>query len=379
MASEPGKRPLPLQILTGMFIFLGILTLVVLGVFALPPAAALGPAGPLAREATPAAALPPLLPTPSPSPPPSQPETLPPPPQPGPELLPTASPTPFPTPHLPTPDPWQGDRRINILLLGLDYADWDSADRTGPPRSDTLILVSVDPRSKSVAVISIPRDLWVDIPGMIRPNRINAAHRFGELYNLPGGGPALAARTVEQVLGVKIEYYVRLDFRAFERIVDELDGVFVEIPEEITVDPIGPNNTVVLQPGRQLLDGPTALAYARNRYTAGSDFDRSRRQQQVMFAIRDRLLQLNRLPRTILKAPALYNELEDGIVTNLTLEQAIQLAWLIPQVKKANIHTAVIGPNQIEVGMTEDGQSIYLPRTDRIRWLVEQVFAGKQP
>jgi polyisoprenyl-teichoic acid--peptidoglycan teichoic acid transferase len=267
---------------------------------------------------------------------------------PSPEAAPTRTRPPgstsTPTPALPTPDPWKGDRRVNILLLGLDYADWDSPDRQGPPRSDTMILLSVDPVSKSAATISIPRDLWVEIPGMIRPNKINAAHRFGELYNLPGGGPALAAKTVEQILSVSIDYYARIDFSSFERIIDEIGGIEVDVPEEIKVDPIGPNNTVVLQPGKQLLDGPVSLAYARNRYTAGDDFDRARRQQQVMLAVRSRLLQFDRLPRTILKAPALYRELDDGIVTNLPFDKAIQLAWLIPQIKSDHIYTAVIGP-----------------------------------
>jgi polyisoprenyl-teichoic acid--peptidoglycan teichoic acid transferase len=302
-----------------------------------------------------------------------------PPPEAAPTRITPPRPTSTPTTALPTPDPWKGDRRVNILLLGLDYADWDSPDRQGPPRSDTMILLSVDPVSKSAATISIPRDLWVDIPGMIRPNKINAAHRFGELYNLPGGGPALAAKTVEQILGVSIDYYARIDFSSFERMIDEIGGIEVDVPEEIKVDPIGPNNTVVLQPGKQLLDGPVALAYARNRYTAGDDFDRARRQQQVMLAVRSRLLQFDRLPRTILKAPALYRELDDGIVTNLPFDKAIQLAWLIPQIKSDHIYNAVIGPNQIIVDVTEDGQSIYVPRFDRIRYLVEQTFAGSPP
>lgn len=286
--------------------------------------------------------------------------------------------TPTPEPPLPTPNPWDGDQRVTILLLGLDSADWESPDRVGPPRSDTLILLSVDPKAKTAAIISIPRDLWVDIPGMIRPNKINAAHRFGELYNLPGGGPALAARTVSQLLGVRVDYYARLDFRAFERVIDEIGGVFLEIEEEIVVDPIGPGNTVLLKPGRQKLDGPLALAYARSRITTGGDFDRSRRQQEVMMALRREVLKLDRLPRLVLKAPVLYNELSEGIVTNLTLEQAVQLAWLLPQIDAEDIHTAVIGPNQVRADFTEDGQYIYVPIPERIQHLVSRVFSGRR-
>jgi polyisoprenyl-teichoic acid--peptidoglycan teichoic acid transferase len=290
-------------------------------------------------------------------------------------LLPTNTATP--EPPLPTPNPWDGDQRVSILLLGLDSADWESPQRIGPPRSDTMVLVSVDPKARTAAIISIPRDLWVDIPGMIRPNKINAAHRFGELYNLPGGGPALAARTVSQLLGVRVDYYARLDFRAFERIIDEIGGVTLDVPEEIKVDPIGPGNTVTLQPGRQKLDGPIALAYARNRKTLGSDFARSERQQQVMLAVRDQVLKMDNLPRLVLKAPKLYNELNEGIVTNLTLEQAVQLAWLLPQIDGKDIHTALIGPNQVYSDVTEDGQFIYVPIPERIHYLVSRVFSGQ--
>jgi polyisoprenyl-teichoic acid--peptidoglycan teichoic acid transferase len=285
---------------------------------------------------------------------------------------PLPSQTPIP---LPTPDPWTGDERVNLLVLGVDYADWDSPDRLGPPRSDTMILLTIDPASKTAGMLSIPRDLWVDIPGMVRPNRINAAHRFGELYELPGGGPALAARTVENLLGVPVHYYTRIDFSVFERLIDEIGGVEVDVPAEIQVDPIGPGNTVVLQPGRQTLDGPTALAYARNRSTQGDEADRSRRQQQIILAIRERLVRLDGLPVLVSKAPGLYSELREGIVTNLTLQEAIQLAWLAAQIHPQDIRTAVIGPNEVIFDTTEEGWAVYRPIPERIRWLVQGFFA----
>ena len=204
---------------------------------------------------------------------------------------------------MPTPDPWNGTNRVTILILGLDYADWQSEDRLGPARSDTMILLTIDPGSMTAGMLSIPRDLWVTMPGILGYHKINTAHRFGELYEMPGGGPGLASRTVEQLLGVKIDYYARIDFYAFESFIDELGGIEVNVPEEIKVDPIGEHNTVVLKPGTQLLDGPTALGYARNRYTADGDFDRSARQHQVIMAIRNRILSLNMLPMLVYKAP----------------------------------------------------------------------------
>jgi polyisoprenyl-teichoic acid--peptidoglycan teichoic acid transferase len=284
--------------------------------------------------------------------------------------VPTATPVP-----LPTPNPWTGKERVNVLVLGVDYADWDSPDRAGPPRSDAMILLTIDPKTKTAGMLSIPRDLYVDIPGMIRPNRINAAHRFGELYDLPGGGPALAARTVENLLGVPVHYYARIDFSAFERFIDEIGGIEIDVPEEITVDPIGPNNKVTLKAGKQTLDGPTALAYARSRNTPGNDSDRSARQQQVIMAVQKRLLKLNTLPLMVYKAPGLYRELSEGIQTNLTLDEAIQLAWLAIQIDRKDIKSEVIGPNQVVIDKTDEGWSVYRPIPERIQWLVSQFFA----
>jgi polyisoprenyl-teichoic acid--peptidoglycan teichoic acid transferase len=281
---------------------------------------------------------------------------------------------PTPTPPLPTPSPWEGSSRINILLLGLDYGEWDSPDREGPPRTDTMILVSVDTEAKTAGILSIPRDLWVDIPGMVRPNKINAAYRFGEHYNLPGGGPGLAMKTVEQLLGVPVDYYLQMDFYAFERVIDELGGVVLEVQEEIKVHRLAPNGSTILEPGKHLLDGPTALAYARNRSTSGGDFARAERQQQVMLAIRDKALKLDTLPRLILKAPILYREVNSGVKTNLSLDRMIRLAWLAQSISPENIQKGLIGPGQVMDGMSEDGQAILLPVPNQIQYLVNQIL-----
>lgn len=280
--------------------------------------------------------------------------------------------TPTPSSILPTPDPWDGASRVTILVMGLDYRDWESGE--GPPRSDTMILLTVDPLTQTGGILSVPRDLWVGIPGMRGYHKINTAIRFGELYNLPGGGPGLAIKTVEGLLGVPINFYAVIDFYAFERFIDELGGVEVDVPEEITVDPIGPGNTVILEPGKQLLDGPVALAYARNRYTADGDFDRSRRQQQVIFAIRDRILKLDMLPSLVSKAPVLFKELSDGVQTNMTLEQAVQLAWLGSQIPRENIKNDVIGNKHVRYGTSPEGLAIFIPVASSIRMLRDEIF-----
>jgi LCP family protein required for cell wall assembly len=274
---------------------------------------------------------------------------------------------------LPTPDPWIGATRVTVLIMGLDYRDWE--DNQGPPRSDTMILLTVDPISRTAGMLSIPRDLWVNIPGM-GYNKINTAIRWGDLYKLPGAGPGLAMKTVENFLGVPINFYAVLDFHSFERFIDEIGGVEVDIPEEISVDPLGPHNTVYLKPGVQLLDGPVALAYARNRYTANDDTDRSARQQQVIFAIRDRILSADMLPQLVLKAPALYQELSSGIRTNMTLQQAIQLAWLASSVQRENIKNVVLGPQQMLSAKSPDGLDIYKPITAKVRLARDEIFTS---
>jgi polyisoprenyl-teichoic acid--peptidoglycan teichoic acid transferase len=274
----------------------------------------------------------------------------------------------------PLPNPWNGASRVTILILGLDHRDWES--REGPPRSDTMLLLTVDPLSKTAGMLSVPRDLWVSIPGMRGYHKINTAYRFGELYNMPGGGPGLAMKTVEDLLGVPIDFYAQIDFSAFERFIDELGGVEVNVPEEIVVDPLGPGNTVRLEPGKQVLDGPVALAYARNRYTKDGDFDRARRQQQVVFAIRDQVMRLDALPSLAARAPALYQALGEGIHTNLTLEQAVQLAWLGQQIPRENIQSAVIGNKQVRYGTSPDGLAIFIPVRSQIRLLRDEIFAA---
>ena len=272
----------------------------------------------------------------------------------------------------PTPTPWDGKSRVTILFLGLDYRDWTENDI---PRTDSMILFSIDPKTLSVGMLSIPRDLWVNVPG-VGESKINTAYRFGEMNEVPGGGPGLAMSTVEGFLGVPVNYYAMVDFNAFVRIIDEMGGLDMHIREEITVDPIGPGNTVTLEPGVQTLDGATVLAYARQRYTDNDDFDRSERQQEVILAIRQQVLQFNMLPTLIKKAPRLYSQVSSGISTNLTFDQLVRLALIAAKVNEQNIRRGVISPPmEVEITFASDGQSILLPKPDEIRILRDRIFA----
>ena len=140
--------------------------------------------------------------------------------------------------------------RTNILVLGADKGEYD------PGRTDTIILVSVDPKAKEVGVLSVPRDTRVMIPGR-GYNRINTAYAFG--------GPQLAKKTVENWLGIDIDYYVVVDFAGFEHIVDTLGGVEIDVEKRMRYQDRAQGLHIDLHPGRQVLDGRQALNYIRYR------------------------------------------------------------------------------------------------------------------
>lgn len=272
----------------------------------------------------------------------------------------------------PTPEPWDGASRVNLLVMGLDYRDWAAGE--GAPRTDTMILFTIDPLSKTAGILNIPRDLWVAIPGF-GYGKINTAYQLGEAYKLPGGGPELAMKTVEGLIGVPIDFYAQIDFGAFIKFIDEIGGVKLDIQEPIKVDLLGDNTFKKLKPGRQVLNGEIALAYARARNTEGGDFDRARRQQEVVMAIRNQMLRFDNLPRMIAKAPVLYQEFSSGVRTNLSLDQAIRLAWFAKDVAEENINHAIIGPDRVNFFKTPDGLEALKPMPDKIRELRDQIFA----
>lgn len=277
------------------------------------------------------------------------------------------------------PDPWSGNERVTILLMGLDYHDWRAGQ--GPPRTDSMMLMTIDPITESAGMMSIPRDLWVEIPGYSH-GRINTAYFLGDKDRLPGGGPELAVKTVEKFLGVPIQYYVQIDFYAFIDMIDHLGGVEVDVPESIRVDPIAlidGQNSLILEPGIHQLNGELTLAYARARESEGADFDRAARQQQVALAIRNKILSLNMIPTLVAKAPALYNELAEGIKTNLSLEQMVALGLLAMQIEPGNIARGVIAPPEMvtfeRVIYGGEEADVLKPVPDKIRELRDQIFA----
>ena len=280
----------------------------------------------------------------------------------------------------PEPKSWDGKSRVNILFLGLDATDQRALMEPGPRMSDTMILVTIDPLSQTLGALSIRRDLWVNIPGYDY-HKINKAHFIGEGNRLPGGGAGLAVATVEQFLGVPIHFYAKVDFNTFVKVIDEIQGVKLEIKEPILADWGANGNNFWLEPGEYTLPGTYALAYARYRGSDAGDIDRGDRQMQVMMAIRDRILDFKMLPNLIKRAPALYKDVSDGVQTNMTFDQAIQMLVLITKIPRENFRTFNItyehaAPEMISTE-TEGMQYILRPFPDRIRELRDQVFASQ--
>ena len=193
------------------------------------------------------------------------------------------------------------ENRINILLLGIDRRSGTGWGHL----TDTIIIVTVDRANKTAGMLSIPRDLYLSIPGY-GENRINTANPFGYRYNYPGGGPALLKRTIEVNFGIPIDYYVMIDFQGFEKIIDALNGIDINVPRKLVdtqyPDPLpgdpGHFKTVSFNAGYQHMDGTRALQYVRSRMST-SDFDRGDRQQRMLLAIREKALNLGIIPRLL--------------------------------------------------------------------------------
>lgn len=277
-------------------------------------------------------------------------------------------------PAVELPPAWDGKSRVNMLVMGIDARSPD----VKAPLTDTMILFTLDPVSNTAGMLSIPRDLWVKVHGG-EYNKINTAYSVGVNYNLPGGGPALAAKTVEDFLGVPIQYYAQIDFGAFIKFIDDIQGVKVTVEQPIDLAYIDTGDFKSLEPGRYTLSGSDALAYVRNRDGGNGDFDRAKRQQQVIMAVRDRLIDFNMMPSLIANSATLYQDLSAGIQTNLALDQSIRLALKVLEIDRDKITHYVIDAGYVNFGKSPTGLDILRPIPDKIRQLRDEVFFGIKP
>jgi LCP family protein required for cell wall assembly len=268
---------------------------------------------------------------------------------------------------------------VTYLLLGSDKRPGQTYFRT-----DTIVIAVIRPASGQVALISVPRDLYVYIPipnvGMM--DRINTAYEYGEMpkYDYPGGGLALLKDTILYNLGLSIDHLAIVDFDGFRRIVDTLGGIDVPVFCPYTdwhlIDPnYDPNNEnnwalYTVGPGVVHMDGDLALWYARSR-SKSSDFDRGRRSQEVLRALYTRALQTN----SISKIPELYNDFSSSIITDLTLSDLLQLVPLALHLNNADIRSYYIGRDLVTGWMTPGGASVQLPNGPAIQSMLQQALS----
>jgi LCP family protein required for cell wall assembly len=274
------------------------------------------------------------------------------------------------------PPAWDGASRITVLIIGLDYRDWLANE--GPPRSDTMILLTIDPLTKTAGMLSIPRDMWVNVPGF-GYSRINMAYANGEGSKLPGGGPELARKTVEQFIGVPIQYYAQIDFSTFASFIDEIGGIEIYNDENLRLDPLGTGKDKIKLTccGLRPLNGERALAYARFRKDKEGDIARSKRQQKVIIAIRNKVLSPENFPTMISKAQTFYEQFSAGIRTNMPFDVGIRLGVLARDIPVESIKQGAIDYSMVALDNTTlNGQSadIMKPLPDKIRELRDQIF-----
>jgi LCP family protein required for cell wall assembly len=261
--------------------------------------------------------------------------------------------------YLPPPQPGSpladfSSRYMNIILLGSDKREGEATWRT-----DTMIVVSVDTERKVVRLLSIPRDLWVNIPGHGN-DRINTADMWGEL-SPEGTGPELVKQTIEENLGISIHYYVRADFDGFVEIIDAIGGVDVDVECALT--------DIELEPGIRHMDGELALLYARSRITT-NDFDRSRRQRKLLMALWGKAKSTD----IVTKIPALWQAMSGTFETDMPLGQVLSLGYLGVQLEPNYIFSQSIGPWQVQNWTTTEGYEVLLPLDDRIQELLEAFY-----
>jgi LCP family protein required for cell wall assembly len=257
--------------------------------------------------------------------------------------------------------------RTNILVLGLDSRPGEG-DVT---RTDTMLLVTVDPADLYVGMLSIPRDLYVEIPGY-GEQRINAAHVIGESAT-PGSGPALAAQTIEYNFGVPVHRTVRLNFEGFLAIVDAAGGVTIDVPEAFTdyEYPTPDYGTMVVsfEAGEQHMDGERALQYARIRH-GSSDFERAARQQQVIAALIRQLL----WPGNWWRWPGVYRAFSQNVDSNLTVLDALAIMPTVVWVGPDGIDRRVIDRDMVTGRTTSQGASVLDPDWARIQPMLDEMF-----
>lgn len=230
-------------------------------------------------------------------------------------------------------------RKQNILLLGVDSNGSHTDPWTGT-RSDTMVLLNIDPQTHSVNAISVPRDSKVYLPGEFGVQKINAAHALG--------GVRLAKETVEETLGVKVDRYIIVSDEAVKRLVDALGGVPIYVEKRMSYDDYSGNLHVHLSKGLNVLDGKSAVGYLRFRHDGLGDIGRTQRQQWFLRGLLEKI----QTPQAIAKIPEMLNIATTYVKTDLSLYELSQYAALAKSIDISKIEVATLPGSPNKKGST---------------------------
>jgi LCP family protein required for cell wall assembly len=264
----------------------------------------------------------------------------------------TPAPTPDPDYAMPEKDP----NRLNILIMGIRGLNDPDAGDGGPLLTDSIQVFSYDKTTKKSSLVSLPRDLYVVVHDS-KKDKLNSAYEYGLSHS--SDSLKFIKEKISRISGVYINQVVIFDFSSFKEIVDALGGVDVTLAAPFTEAqqwgykfslPAGPNH----------LDGQNALYYARSRYSS-NDFDRSRRQQQIMFAIKDKLLKLNFFSDPV-KSFSILNLIRNDLKTDIGVWDIKTFLDLANQVKFAEMKKTVISTDNLVVEGRENNAYVLLPK-----------------
>ncbi len=264
---------------------------------------------------------------------------------------------------------------INILVIGVDARTGQSPALA---RTDSLMIISIDPQREQISVMSIPRDMYITTTEF-GPLPINTVTRNGELEN-PGEGVDTLIKTLENELDIKIQHWVRFEFEGFVAVVDAVGGIEIDVPKRIVDQqfpkPDGGVELVVFEPGLQEMDGETALKYARTRH-ADSDYQRTERQQQVVEAILNKLISL----RTIYRGPGVANAILANSESNMNITHFIQYSpsVILNGRNAANLNFLTLNPDNYLIADGSGHVVIDGENNEFDDWLAQHLRVEKDP
>jgi len=281
--------------------------------------------------------------------------------------------------------------RINILLIGIRGTGQNKDEGGGIYLADTIIVLSIKPKTGEAAMLSIPRDLWVSLGNDLGQAKINAAYAYGLKDDKQGGGARLLSQAVQDVTGLPMDYYIVIDFAGFEKAIDTLGGIDVNVDQSFT-DYFYPTlnyeyQTLSFQEGEQHMNGDLALKFVRSRHGTngeGSDFARGRRQQKVLVAAKDKIFSLSTILNPV-KVNGLIDSMGDHLKTNLELNQAKEIVQIVKGIDPEKMANRVLDNGNsglLSVATSDGGASILIPSAgdgnfSEIQNLAQNIFESE--